>query len=129
MATDTKISAITVCLSTLSLNNIQAKKVTTNNSKAEAKVFNIEFRLFRKNEATKPEKALFRINTITMGDVNRLINMVDKSVSSTFSLGLELGITLKTIRLQIIESKYMNIFCNIISASLAVDESFNKNSL
>lgn len=116
-----------------------ANKVITNNSKAEANVFNIEFKLFKKKEATKPESALFRMSVTTSGLASRLITMIESgkwfvvilSLVDEWPLPMSMNAGLKknmTI-LQIIELKYMNMFCNITSALRAVEESFKRYSL
>lgn len=90
-------------------NSSQQTTAVKDNSKAEANVFRMEFRFFKKMLVTMPQSALLNITNKTVGS---------RSAAKKLSLDNALGSLLpppcakvSTTRLQIMESMYMYMFC------------------
>lgn len=87
-------------------NIIQHKIAVKIISIALAKVLRIEFKFFKKTEVIIPHAAPFNITAITSGWNTDVKEVPEKAVIAS-------PLKNKTIRLHIIQSKYMKTFCNI----------------
>jgi len=96
------------------LNKIQQSVAVKINSIALAKVFNIEFKVFKKKLVIIPTSALFNIINITFGCKNALISTL-LNVSFTLFFNV-LNKTIATM-LQKMLSIYINTFCTKMSMS------------